>query len=338
MDFRRQTVTMEILDPESGFRPVTLELEQRWDPLTGHGCRLLPALGLFPPADQDLSALAAASAPHCPFCPERVERVTPKFPAGIIAQGRLHRGETVLFPNLHPYARYSSVAVFSPHRHLIPLAEMTPALVTDNLTAQVDFLRAATEADTEPLWTSVNANHLPPSGSSVLHPHTQGSGHPFPTTMQQVLAGIGFERFRDYLDAERADGRRYLGSTGDVHWLSAFAPAGPAELRAVVFGASCPQQLTADRVSELGHGIATALTFYAELGFASYNLALYGIPAAQARDSTAGQAMLLRLVCRSNPRPWYRSDAMWLERLHLEAAIDIWPEAVADRAGDRFRG
>jgi hypothetical protein len=46
--------------------------------------------------------------------------------------------------------------------------------------------------------------------------------------------------------------------------------------------------------------------------------------------------MLLRMVCRANPAPWYRSDVMWLERLHDETAVDVWPEDVAERAQGRF--
>jgi UDPglucose--hexose-1-phosphate uridylyltransferase len=338
MEFERRTVTMDILDPAAGYRPARLTLEQRWDPLTGQGCRLLPALNLFPPAEVDIGEIAPGSQAHCPFCPDKVESVTPRFPATILPQGRLRRGETVLFPNLHPYAAYSSVAVFSPRRHLLPLAELTPTLVGDNLAAQVEFVQAVTQADQQTRWASVNANHLPPSGRSVLHPHTQGSVHPYPTGLQRLLAALPPERFRDYVAAERAEGRRYLGNTGTVHWLAAFAPAGPAELRAVLFGASSPQHLTEDRVRELADGIATALTFYAELGFASYNLALYGTPEQGAGAQPADRAMLLRMLCRSNPRPWYRSDVMWLERLHGDAAVDLWPEDIAEQAGGRFRG
>jgi UDPglucose--hexose-1-phosphate uridylyltransferase len=332
MDFERCSVSMDFLDPALGFQPARLELEQRWDPLTGQGCRLLRPLNLFPPPKGDLDEVAIRAAAGCPFCPQRVEALTPQFPPAIMPAGRLRRGEALLFPNLHPYARYSSVAVFSPRRHLLPLAEMTPTLVADNLAVQVEFARTVTAYDAQARWASVNANHLPPSGSSVLHPHTQGSVHLFPTAMQRLLADLPTQRFQDYVAAEQAAGQRYLGSTGTVDWLVGFAPAGPAELRAVLFGAGSPEQLSDDRVSELGYGLATALTFYAELGFTSYNMALYGAP-----DGGRERVMLLRMLCRSNPRPWYRSDAMWLERLHGEAAVDIWPEYVAERAGDRFR-
>lgn len=332
VELERETVAMEILDPRREFQTTRLPVELRWDPLTGHGARLLPACNMFPPTDVDLTELAAASRDSCPFCPERVETVTPLFPPQIGADGRFQHGEALLFPNLHPYARYSSVAIFSPHRHLLPLHEFTPDLVADNLTTQVEFARAVTQHDAAARWVSVNANHLPPSGSSVPHPHTQGSTHPFPTAMQRLLAGLPAERFRDYLDSERSDGRRYLGSTGTTDWLAAFAPIGPAELRAVLFGVESPEQLDADRVAELGAGIATALNLYAELGFQSYNLALYGTPAGERHE----RVLMLSMVCRSNPNAFYRSDVMWLERMHGDTAVDVWPEQVAERAAGRF--
>ena len=332
MEFVRRSVSMEILDPARNLRPVTLRMEQRWDPLTGQGCRLLPPLNLFPPATDDVAEWVMAAVPGCPFCPDRIEVVTPRFPEQIVGGGRLRRGEALLFPNLHPYARYSSVAVFSPRKHLLPLAEMTPALVGDNLAVQVAFAQAVTTHDPETSWVSVNANHLPPSGSSVLHPHTQGSVHPFPTTMQRLLASLPAGSLAEYVATERRTGRRYLGSSGTVEWVVGFAPTGPAELRAVVHGVGSPEELGEDQLAELGHGIATALTFYAELGFASYNLALYGTGGRRTRPD-----MLLRMVCRANPAPWYRSDVMWLERLHDETAVDLWPEDVADRAQGRFQ-
>jgi galactose-1-phosphate uridylyltransferase len=45
----------------------------------------------------------------------------------------------------------------------------------------------------------------------------------------------------------------------------------------------------------------------------------------------------LRLACRSNVHTVYRSDSTYYERLHWEAAVDITPEELAERAGQRFR-
>ena len=42
------------------------------------------------------------------------------------------------------------------------------------------------------------------------------------------------------------------------------------------------------------------------------------------------------VVSRSNPDPWYRSDATYFERLYGEALIDLSPEEVADGVRARF--
>jgi hypothetical protein len=40
----------------------------------------------------------------------------------------------------------------------------------------------------------------------------------------------------------------------------------------------------------------------------------------------------------SEKGPLYRSDVTYLELLHWEAAVDVLPEELAERAGDRFHG
>ena len=60
---------------------------------------------------------------------------------------------------------------------------------------------------------------------------------------------------------------------------------------------------------------------------------MYGAP-----PGTTGYQLNLRLAARSNLKPYYRSDSTFLECLHWEGAIDLPPEAVAERIGDRFLG
>jgi UDPglucose--hexose-1-phosphate uridylyltransferase len=332
MELRRSVFDAEILDPERGFEPRELRVEIRQDPLTGHTARLLPPAGLLSPQDPDeLRALGERTRPGCPFCPERVEAVTPKLPAEIAPEGRIRRGEALLFPNLLPYARFSSVSVYSPERHVLALGELTPRLVADNLAAQVAWARACVAADPSAAWVSVNANHMLPSGSSIFHPHLQGAVNPTPTTMQRLLSEVPPSRFGDYLALERAEGVRYLGGRYRVEWLTSFAPLGPCELRAFVPGVASPTSLDEETVEELAAGIATAAGLYAELGYGSFNLALYGAP-----PGTDGYPLNLRMMCRSSLAPFYRSDATWLERLHWEAAVDTSPEELARTAGDRF--
>jgi UDPglucose--hexose-1-phosphate uridylyltransferase len=227
------------------------------------------------------------------------------------------------------YAKWSSVSVYSPERHLLSLDELPPSLLADNLMTQVTFAQAVLRHDPSSNWISVNANQLPPSGSSIFHPHLQGSAHPVPTTFQRHFADLGPTRSREYLELELDDRERLIASTGRVHWLAAFAPVGPAELRAFA-DASSPEELDEAAVAELADGLSRALRLYASLGFQSFNLAIGGTP------PNGHLPLLLRLVGRAYFGPLLRSDAMWSERLHGEAATDLAPEAVAERGRELF--
>src|SRR5580658_2403454 len=332
MELRRELLTAEMIEPATG-QLVSAVIEVRFDPLTGHSSRILPERGLMPASDFDLEAFARESQPGCPFCPGRLETLTPRLPPGIHPDGRIVCGEAVLFANLHAYSSHSSVSVYSPRLHYLPVGAITAGLLADNLATQVAFAKAVMAAEPRSRWASINANHMLPSGSSLFHPHMQGIVDSQPTTMQRMLAELPPQRFSDYLDAERRSAERYLGDTGRIEWLASFAPIAPAELRAFVAGACTPAELDDDLVAELAHGLALALGGYAEMGFQSFNLAIYGAP-----PGSAGYPLNLRLACRSNPRPLYRSDSAFLERLHWEGAVDLAPEAVARQIGERFRG
>jgi galactose-1-phosphate uridylyltransferase len=332
VELRTEEVKVEILHPAQGFEPVATRLEIRWDPLTGHTSRVLPPSGLLPPQRFDLAVLADETQVDCPFCSDRIESAVPRFPPAILPEGRIRVGEAVLFPNLLPYSQYSSVSVYSPARHFLPLGQLTPRLVTDNLAAQVAFDDTVVAADPGACWASINANHMLPAGSSIFHPHFQGGVNPSPTNQQRLLAAVPGEQYVDYLATERRLGRRWLGELGGITWLAAFAPLGPGDLRAFIPGVACPADLSAEQVEALGTGISRALALYAELGFESFNMALYGAP-----PGVDGYMLNLRLVCRSNLEPLYRSDVAWLDRVHGEPAVDLAPEDVTVRAGDRFR-
>jgi hypothetical protein len=83
----------------------------------------------MPPSDEDLEAIGRQFAPTCPFCADRLESQTPRFPPTLSREGRIRRGEAVLFPNLFAYSQFSSVSVYSPDLHYLPLERMTPCCV-----------------------------------------------------------------------------------------------------------------------------------------------------------------------------------------------------------------
>jgi len=65
--------------------------------------------------------------------------------------------------------------------------------------------------------------------------------------------------------------------------------------------------------------------------FQSFNLAMYG-----AATSEPGAMLVVRLVARAYFGPLQRSDVMWSERLHAEAATDFNPEQLADLGREFF--
>jgi galactose-1-phosphate uridylyltransferase len=286
----------------------------------------------MPASDFDLEAFARESQTRCPFCTERIESLTPTLPPSIHPFGRITRGEAVLFPNLHAYSSHSCVSVYSAARHYLPVGEITERLMADNLWTQVAHAQAVMAADPDARWASINANHMLPSGSSLFHPHLQGIVDPEPTTLQRQLVAVPASVFAAYLDAERRLDERYLGHTGRIEWLVSFAPIAPAEVRAFVSGVASPAELDDELIAELAHGLVLTLDGYAEMGYESFNLAMYGAP-----PGTAGYPLNLRVACRSNLRPHYRSDSTFLERLHWEGAIDVAPEAVTERLRHRWR-
>lgn len=332
MELERRLLTAEMVAPDSG-EVIRTPVEVRVDPLTGHTSRILPNRGLMPPNDFDLEAFARENQPRCPFCPERIDTLTPRLAPGIHPAGRITQGEAVLFPNLHAYSSHSCVSVYSPRLHYLPLDGITRRLMADNLTTQVTYAQAVMELDPDSRWASINANHMLPSGSSLFHPHLQGIVDPEPTTVQRMLAAVPAARFEAYLQAERRAGERRLGNTGHVEWLASFAPIAPAELRAFLPAVASPADLPDELIEELAHGLTLAVNAYAELGYQSFNLAMYGAP-----PGSAGYPLNLRIACRSNLAPFYRSDSTFLERLHWEGAIDLPPETIAERIGTRFRG
>ena len=333
MEFRAEVTTRVIHDPRREFETTAGVMETRWDPLTGQTARLLRDVErLLPAAGFDVAELAAQTRPGCPFCPDRIEAATPRFVGAGFGDGRIRVGRAVLFPNLLPYAAYSSVCVYAPDRHHLPLAEMTPVLAADNLRAQVAFVRAAhRENPVAAAWASINGNHLLPAGSSVFHPHTQGGCHPVPTNTQAQLVSVPADRAEEYLTLERRSGQRYIATTGQIDWVAAFAPTGPGEIRGFIHGVGGLAELGDGVVVELAAGITHTMHTYAELGISSCNLAIYGAP-----PQAAGCRLLARLVCRSPLAPFYRSDVTYLERLHAEAATDISPEDLAARARQHF--
>ena len=196
-------------------------LRWRRDPLTGAGARILTGVKLQPPARPDLRGFAAPPA-FCPFDAERLESATSPFPPEITVEGRIRCGKAVVVPNIIAYATHSAVGIYDSERHFLDLDELTPHLVGDALIAMVRHAEAVRHFDPSAGWSSINANYLPPSGASLVHPHLQSAHDAHGLTNQRLLV----ERSRAWAEnkppywaslvEQEAGGPRWVGRVDRV--------------------------------------------------------------------------------------------------------------------------
>jgi len=328
--FHSEQITARFLPPDGS--EVMKSLEVRLDPLLGTSSRIAEGVVLSKAKE---SALAPLQAPNlaCPFCPDRISRVTPKVLEAIDHGGRLERGESVLFPNLVPYSQYAAVAVVS-RQHWLALNGFTPQRLFDNLSVAVDYVRKVYAFDVKAENCAYNINYLYPSGGSLPHPHAQVYLDPHPTTLMRLQheastaywTAQGRPYWEDLVETEEARGLRFVARVGRIAWITAFAPIGFNEVRAVVSGCETLLDLTEDDLNKLSAGISRVLQWYELSGYNSFNLALYSGPL----NTSPGWRVHLSMITRTAMLPYYRNDAMHMERLHWEAAVDRAPERIAD--------
>ena len=111
MEFRKETVNVEFLNPLHGFKREAKLIEYRSDPLTGYRSRISVDRARRVKQAQksavDVSDIVSRSAEGCYFCSENIGRATSRFVPEILpgnTDGHITVGQCTLFPNLHPFA------------------------------------------------------------------------------------------------------------------------------------------------------------------------------------------------------------------------------------------
>ncbi len=269
-----------LLNPLKDMAPRTIASEIRRDPLTGRSARICHFMKLSW-ARPDFDRLVAGTAEHCPFCPQKVRQVTPCFPGDLLPEGRLTAGDMVLFPNLAPYDSISAVAVLGAD-HYLPMTAITVERIAAGFGLALDFFRRLEEiGHPESVYHVVNWNYMPPSGSSIIHPHLQVfATSTAPNLMRQELAAsadyarrTGGNYWDDLADREEAGGRRFLGRLGRTRWMSAYAPMGVAgDVVAVVAGTCRTLDLTAQDLADIAEGLRRVMAAYDRMGIYSFNM------------------------------------------------------------------
>jgi galactose-1-phosphate uridylyltransferase len=335
LSFEADKKETAILDSRAGGRRTIIPSEVRRDPLTGRTARICHFMELKW-QKPDFEKLVEGTQSWCPFCPEKVFQVTPLFPPEIIVEGRLTRGDMVLFPNLAPYDSLSAVATFG-DRHFTPMTEFTPARVAQAFGLAHDFFeRVDAAGHPEAVYHLVNWNHMPPAGSSLIHSHLQVfSSSSAPNLLAQELAAAhryhgetGRVFWDDLLAHEHNEGARYLGARGRVHFMQSFAPLGVAgDVLAIVEGVSSTLELTGDDLLALGEGLCAAMKAYDSLGVYGFNMNFF---TGKRGDAHARFHLLF------SPRTFFNqalgtTDIGALRNLYNESLCMAYPEEIADR-------
>ncbi|MCU0559419.1 MAG: hypothetical protein MUD16_04420 [Desulfobacterales bacterium] len=330
-----------ILDPGSAMQKKAIPVEVRADPLTGRTSRIchFRTLRFEKP---DLTRLIEASQATCPFCPEKLLRLTPCFPAEILAEGRLVRDEMTLFPNIAPYDGLGAVATLG-RRHYIPMAEIEPERIANGLALALDFFRRVRAIrHSEAVYYLLSWNYMPASGSSLIHPHLQiFASSTAPNQLREELAAAqayaslhGAAYWDELAAAEKADGSRYFGRIGRIEWLASFAPFGVVgDVVGVVAGCRTLLDLSVEDLKAIAQGLAAAMAAYDRMGIYSFNVCFF--PGRQ-EDEFAR----LRLVF--SPRIYYNPvlatpDATALRTLYNESICVGFPEQIAAAVRAEFQ-
>lgn len=332
MHFKAQRKETVILNPSKDMERQSIPSEIRSDPLTGRTARICHFMKLQW-NKPDFEKLVAGTEKLCPFCPDKVMKVTPHFPPELIADGQLTSGDMVLFPNIAPYDGLGAVASMG-NRHYIPMTEFQPEHITQAFRLAMNFFRRMHEiGHPEAVYHLINWNYMPPSGSSLIHPHLQVfSTASAPNLMREELtaaqayrAANGANYWEDLVQAEMAGGERFLTRIGRTTWLTAYAPMGVAgDVLAIVDDVRCTLELTDADLAALAEGLARCMTAYDRLGIYSFNMNFF--TGTQADD-------FARFHLLFSPRTFFNqalgsSDIGALRNLFNETICMAFPEEI----------
>jgi galactose-1-phosphate uridylyltransferase len=344
MDLVSITEKATLIDPSG--RVAEQVIEHRTDPLTGQVASVNLALGEKARAFLGVADLALLeelqekSRATCPFCsaPEKGTR----YPPGFAPEGQLRFGSALAMPNLFSKCASDSVVVLDVANHVLRPSLIGAPALANGIRAAVELVRRARAAAAGQVHHLVGMNFLPPGGSSVPHPHFQVHvrGVPYSGVARLLAPSADWRRRagRDYwttlIESERAAGERYLGRSGPVEWLAAFAPSHQREVWGLVPGTGSLTELDDAGVEGLAAGLSRVLSFYEEIGAHPFTLAFLSSP----EPGRGGEYALQVRACSRPPlKNLYVNYETWFgpmfggDEVHTEA-----PETTAARLRPRW--
>ena len=339
--FSKRLIESELLNPTEDFSLEKQKIEYRKELLTSRACRINVKRSERRKQAQTgmgYSELIELSSKKCYFCPSNIKTATPMFPSNLIPEGRIKQGETTVFPNLFPFAKYHAVATVS-RQHFLGIDEFTLKQIQDTIKASIEYFRAVARNDKKAVYPNFSWNFLPPAGASVVHPHVQLTVDEQPTNLAWLYLSACKSYFKKnkenywkrLLEIEEKEGDRFLGKIGDVSWITSYVPLGNDEICGVFNDVSSLYELDDTSISDLSKGLKRVFTAYSLYGVHSFNLSTFS-----ASKKDASFRLVVRIIARPYPQSYYNNDAGFMERLHEEVIVESMPEKVASDLREYF--
>ncbi|TYO97774.1 hypothetical protein [Desulfallas thermosapovorans] len=327
------------LDPMNNFAPKTVVSEIRYDPLTGQISRIFPFRKFILHRHDWTPFVEESKQKFCPFCPGILDKATPKFPVNIAPEGRIRMGNATVIPNLNPYEKYASLVVMS-SQHYIPMEEIDVNLIANSFRAGLNYLQRVIATDPEEArYLSIGWNYMPYAGGSLIHPHLQvlAGKEPSNYDKQLIRASENYltkhksNYWTDLINSEINNGDRYVGQTGQVHWLCAFAPRHIGDVMGILPGKQTIVDITDDDLNDLAAGLCKVIRYYNQNNIVSFNAALFFTS-----NENKGFAIHVRIVGRFTIFPLVGSDITHMQIMHDDPWTVLLPETIAQELKKAF--
>ncbi|MCX8031384.1 MAG: hypothetical protein N3A59_07405 [Thermodesulfovibrionales bacterium] len=341
--FRKDIQKGEFLNVFKNFAKEEFEFEVRYDPLLEHTSiynRMMKGKlkVIFGENDYQLiDEMINVSRQNCILC-DKVETHTPKYLDYLCPSGRLRQGQSVLFPNLFPIAKYHAIISITKD-HFLRLSEFTPEVLFDSLIVSRNFIELVYKNDKLAQFSTLNANYLFPSGASLVHPHLQLLVSNIPYSLHKRLIEAckryynsnASNYFTDLSLYEKSLDERYIFQKGNWHWIASYSPLGSNEILGIHHYVDDISLLSDDDIRYLAEGISQVLNYYEKLGFLSFNFTLFSN---KKSEELKGLNCVIKLITRQNLYKNYRNDDYYLQKLLQSELIITLPEELAQGLKD----
>jgi galactose-1-phosphate uridylyltransferase len=342
VEFKKIKHEISVLNPMKAFQEDTQHAEIRFDPLTG--VKRLFNVGIaekakmfYQPVDENLLEMIANKTKEtCIFCPQNLEKVTPKFPAELLPEGRFRKGDSWVFPNLFQVYEIMAIGVIG-KEHFLRTDEFSPEILKNCFSTIIDFLKVVNSRKPELKYASFGMNYLPPAASSQVHPHNQiyMSKNPFyyvdwmMKESKTYLDKKSKNFWDDLIETEKELGERYVGKTGNVEWIASFAPMASNEFIGIIPEKSNYFEYDDKDLDGIAEGLSKILCFYKkDLQMESFNYILYSGPLGDKSDSFRAS---VKIATRPNFNGNYINDIHFAPLFNMENWFANPPEYLAGR-------